>query len=245
VTSSETPVPKHRAAHRAERGDSTPRRTTGGSRRATHVAPRARTGRKVVRSATVASALASVATAAAVGGGMLSAGTPMMDAAGDLAAAAAGPSIATSATRLGADDLAARARVPVSRSDRRDPVDADKARALAQPGGQAVTGTESLSDDDPRTIARALLAEFGFSADQFSCLDALWSSESGWRVTADNPNSSAYGIPQALPGSKMSSEGADWATNPVTQIRWGLGYIRDRYGSPCSAWSFKSGRGWY
>ena len=194
-----------------------------------------------MRTATVTSGLASVATAVAVGGGMLSAGTPVLDAAGDLAAAAAGPSVAS----LSADDLAARARVPVSRNDRRDTVDADKALALAQPGGQAVTGTESLSDDDPRAIARALLAEFGFAADQFGCLDSLWTSESGWRVTADNPSSSAYGIPQALPGSKMSSEGADWATNPVTQIRWGLGYIRDRYGSPCSAWSFKQGRGWY
>ena len=57
-------------------------------------------------------------------------------------------------------------------------------------------------------------------------------SESGWRVNADNPSSSAYGIPQALPGSKMATAGADWATNPVTQIRWGLGYIQDRYGSP-------------
>ena len=89
-----------------------------------------------------------------------------------------------------------------------------------------MTGTENLADEDPRTIARALLAEFGFSADQFSCLDSLWTSESGWRVNADNPSSSAYGIPQALPGSKMASAGADWATNPVTQIRWGLGYIQ-------------------
>lgn len=195
----------------------------------------------MLRTATVTSGLASVATAVAVGGGMLSAGTPVLDAAGELAAAATGPSV----TALGADELAARARVPVSRSDRRDAVDPDKAQALAQPDGQAVTGTESLSDDDPRTIAQALLAEFGFSADQFGCLDSLWSSESGWRVNADNPSSSAYGIPQALPGSKMSSFGADWATNPVTQIRWGLDYIADRYGSPCSAWSFKQGRGWY
>ena len=176
---------------------------------------------------------------------MLSAGTPVLDAAGELAAAATGPSLAASVTPLSADELAARARVPVSRSDRRDAVDPDKAQALAQPGGQAVTGTESLSDEDPRIIARALLAEFGFSADQFGCLDSLWSSESGWRVNADNPSSSAYGIPQALPGSKMSSFGADWATNPITQIRWGLDYISDRYGSPCSAWSFKQGRGWY
>ena len=199
----------------------------------------------MLRTATVTSGLASVATVVAVGGGMLSAGTPVLDAAGELAAAATGPSVAASVTPLSADELAARARVPVSRSDRRDAVDPDKAQTLAQPDGQAVTGTESLSDDDPRTIARALLAEFGFSADQFGCLDSLWSSESGWRVDADNPSSSAYGIPQALPGSKMSSFGADWATNPVTQIRWGLDYISDRYGSPCSAWSFKQGRGWY
>ena len=99
-----------------------------------------------------------------------------------------------------------------------------------------MTRTEDLSDADPRDIARALLAEFGFGQDQFGCLDSLWTRESNWRVDADNPNSSAYGIPQALPGSKMASAGADWATNPVTQIRWGLGYIEDRYGSPCGAW---------
>jgi len=64
-------------------------------------------------------------------------------------------------------------------------------------------------------------------------------------VNADNPTSSAYGIPQALPGAKMASAGADWATNPETQIRWGLGYIRDSYGSPCGANDFKLGHGWY
>ena len=111
--------------------------------------------------------------------------------------------------------------------------------------GPAVSRTEDISDEDPREIAQALLAEFGFSSDQFSCLDSLYMSESGWRVDADNPSSSAYGIPQALPGEKMATAGADWATNPVTQIRWGLGYIQDRYGSPCGAWSFKQGNGWY
>jgi hypothetical protein len=184
-----------------------------------------------------------MATVVAVGGGMLSAGSPVMDAAGQLAAAATGPSVAP--RTLTADQLAARARVPVSRSDRRDAVDKGKAATLATVDGPAVTGTENIADEDPRTIARALLVEFGFSVDQFSCLDPLWSGESGWRINADNPSSSAYGIPQALPGSKMSSAGADWATNPVTQIRWGLGYIRDRYGSPCGAWSFKQGHGFY
>ncbi len=236
------------SSHRASRNDrasraepSTPR-ASGGTHRGSHAAPRDHaTARKAIKTATITGGLASMATAVVVGGGVLSAGSPVMDAAGDLAAAAAQPS----STPLTADELAARARVPLSRSDRRDSVDRGKAETLALGGGPAVTGSENIAEEDPRTIARALLAEYGYSADQFSCLDSLWTSESGWRVNADNPSSSAYGIPQALPGSKMSSEGADWATNPVTQIRWGLGYIRDRYGSPCSAWSFKSGRGWY
>jgi hypothetical protein len=90
-----------------------------------------------------------------------------------------------------------------------------------------------------------MLPQFGFSADQFSCLDSLWTKESGWNAHADNPSSSAYGIPQALPGSKMASAGADWATNPATQIKWGLGYIRDSYGSPCAAWGHSQAYNWY
>ncbi len=135
----------------------------------------------------------------------------------------------------------------VSRSDRRGEVDPAKARLLAQEtrsGGQS-TEKVDLGGGDPRTIAQALLGEFGFSSDQFSCLDSLWTKESGWNPYADNPSSSAYGIPQALPGSKMASAGADWATNPATQIRWGLGYIRDRYGSPCGAWGHSQSVGWY
>lgn len=141
-------------------------------------------------------------------------------------------------------------RPVVSRSDRRTGPDPRKAAALgSDPLGSdqpsALTRTESALDDDPRSIGRALLAEFGFSSDQFSCLDALWTRESNWRVNADNPTSSAYGIPQALPGERMADAGADWATNPITQIRWGLGYIADRYGSPCGAWGFSQANGWY
>jgi hypothetical protein len=163
---------------------------------------------------------------------------------------------------LGADDAAARGNEveadepdasaladrgeAVSRSsDRRTAADPVKEAALSVDGVKAVTGQEDLSDADPREIARALLGEFGFSADQFECLDALYTRESGWNVYADNPSSSAYGIPQALPGSKMASAGPDWETNPVTQIRWGLGYIQDRYGSPCGAWSHSESVGWY
>ncbi|GAA4809385.1 hypothetical protein GCM10025786_11830 [Nocardioides caeni] len=133
----------------------------------------------------------------------------------------------------------------VSRSDRRPSGETVKAATLVEAAPEAVTEERKLSDSDPQDIARALLTEFGFSSDQFDCLDSLWTRESGWRWNADNPTSSAYGIPQALPGSKMSSAGADWATNPVTQIRWGLGYIQDRYGSPCGAWGHSEAVGWY
>jgi hypothetical protein len=135
----------------------------------------------------------------------------------------------------------------LSRSaDRRDTADPLKAEALsAAPAGEADSGVQDLSDADPREIAQVLLPEFGFSSDQFGCLDSLYTRESNWNVYADNPTSSAYGIPQSLPGEKMASAGADWATNPVTQIRWGLGYIRDRYGSPCGAWAHSESHGWY
>ena len=89
------------------------------------------------------------------------------------------------------------------------------------------------------------MPQYGMSSSEFDCLDNIWSQESGWNVHADNPTSSAYGIPQALPGSKMSSAGPDWEDNPETQIRWGLGYIQSRYGSACAAWSYKQGAGWY
>ncbi|WP_176819076.1 lytic transglycosylase domain-containing protein [Quadrisphaera sp. DSM 44207] len=98
---------------------------------------------------------------------------------------------------------------------------------------------------DPRSVARALAAERGWGRQQFSCLDALWTKESGWEHTADNPTSSAYGIPQSLPGRKMASAGADWETNPITQITWGLGYIADAYGTPCGAWAHSERVDWY
>lgn len=93
-------------------------------------------------------------------------------------------------------------------------------------------------------IAMAMLASYGWSSSQFSCLDPLWQRESGWNVYAANPDG-AYGIPQAYPGSKMASAGADWQTNAATQIRWGLGYIKATYGSPCAAWSQEQATGSY
>ncbi|HVN10834.1 MAG TPA: hypothetical protein VMT69_01985 [Kineosporiaceae bacterium] len=97
---------------------------------------------------------------------------------------------------------------------------------------------------DPRSYARLLLQERGWS-DQFTCLNLLWDRESGWNYQAYNPTSGAYGIPQALPGSKMASIAPDWRTNPITQITWGLGYIAERYGTPCEAWAHSQATGWY
>lgn len=97
----------------------------------------------------------------------------------------------------------------------------------------------------PRGIGLEEAAKRGWTGSEWNCLDALWHRESGWNHRADNPTSDAYGIPQSLPGSKMASAGADWATNPRTQIRWGLGYIAGRYGSPCGAWGHSQSVGWY
>lgn len=110
----------------------------------------------------------------------------------------------------------------------------------------AAAGT---SVGDAQAYAKTQMKAYGWDDNQFACLVELWNHESGWNYTADNPTSDAYGIPQALPGEKMASEGADWATNPQTQIRWGLKYIKDRpdYGSPCAAWTLWQQRSphWY
>jgi hypothetical protein len=97
----------------------------------------------------------------------------------------------------------------------------------------------------PEQIAQRMLSQFGWSSSQFSCLQPLWEHESGWSVTAENPASGAYGIPQSLPGAQMSSAGADWHTSAATQIRWGLTYIHGRYGSPCGAWAHEESDNWY
>ncbi len=96
-----------------------------------------------------------------------------------------------------------------------------------------------------RALGREMAADRGWGDDQFQCLDNLWTRESNWRHTAANSSSGAYGIPQALPGSKMGSVGSDWRTNPATQITWGLNYIKGRYGTPCGAWNFFQNRNWY
>lgn len=110
-------------------------------------------------------------------------------------------------------------------------------------GSAAASGDNSVSG--AKATARSLLGNYGWGGDQFSCLEKLWQKESGWNYRAYNSSSGAYGIPQALPGSKMGSAGSDWKTSAATQIRWGLGYIDGRYGSPCGAWDHSTSVGWY
>jgi transglycosylase-like protein with SLT domain len=99
---------------------------------------------------------------------------------------------------------------------------------------------------DPKEIARQILKnKYGYGSNQFSCFNNIIMRESMWKVNATNSSSGAYGIPQALPGSKMATIASDWRTNPATQIIWGIEYMKDRYGSPCGAWGFKSSHGWY
>jgi hypothetical protein len=196
---------------------------------------RVRTG---ARSAVYYSGVAVVATGLSVSAGLSAKGAADDD--GTLVNLSAGKA------QLSEADLAAREQSASRTSgDRRTQAESLKTAALADSTGVAVTKTEDLTTADPRTLTKALMPLFGLETSQFSCVDRIWSQESGWNVHADNPYSSAYGIPQALPGSKMSSAGPDWQNSAETQIKWGLNYIKERYGSACSAWSFKQGHGWY
>ncbi|SEF17533.1 lytic transglycosylase domain-containing protein [Jiangella alba] len=119
------------------------------------------------------------------------------------------------------------------------------AEAARQAAAEEAARSLERAVEDPQSAARTLMADYGWGDDQFQCLDNLWTRESNWRHTAENPSSGAYGIPQSLPADKMSRFGDDYRTNPVTQIEWGLWYIEGRYGEPCSAWAHSESVGWY
>lgn len=112
-------------------------------------------------------------------------------------------------------------------------------------GGFTVPGNDVNNVAAAREYAFGLLAANGQSQGQQDCLLWLWNYESGWRTNAYNSSSGAYGIPQAVPGSKMATMGADWRTNYATQVRWGLAYIEARYGTACGAWDHVQSTGWY
>lgn len=145
--------------------------------------------------------------------------------------------------QLVAMDAATQVLVTVSR-----PATADPAELIAAQSDPA-SSSSAASPPDPaaaKQIAYNMLPGFGFDqTSQYSCLVSLWDRESGWVYDIENTSSGAYGIPQALPGDKMASAGADWRTSPATQIKWGLGYISQVYGTPCAAWDHEEAVGSY
>lgn len=116
---------------------------------------------------------------------------------------------------------------------------------MVAPEVPATPAAPAVAPGSAQAIGQELAAARGWGDGEFACLVPLWTHESGWRVDAANSSSGAYGIPQSLPGSKMASVGADWQTNPATQITWGLNYIAGRYGTPCGAWGSFQSKGWY
>ncbi len=119
---------------------------------------------------------------------------------------------------------------------------AGHARTPAPAGGAQISASSSSNV----ALGQRLAGGYGWgSGPQWTCLDELWTRESGWRMVCNYQGSGAYGIPQALPASKMASAGADYMTNPATQIRWGLGYIRSTYGDSCTAWAHEQADSWY
>ena len=237
-----------------------------------HAAPRrasashaARTalGRPVLATGIAAAVLSTGALAASVSGGTASAET--------LTFAVDGVTSSTSteqskteqadAVRVAADRSATNAQraVAAARSAQREQLAAArsaqrakvKAAALAKARKAAAAAERKRiianAQRDPKSAARMLMPDYGFGPGQWSCLERLWIGESGWNYRAENSSSGAYGIPQSLPGSKMGSVAGDWRTNPVTQIKWGLNYIKLSYGSPCNAlgqWNSRSPH-WY
>ncbi len=208
----------------------------------------------------MASAAAVLAVAGATAAGYASAAKPHTE----TASFTASPAAVAQATELSNDQIDTNAaladarRAGVQRASaltQKDKVAAE-AKAVALSRARKVAAARAAREEarqgilaraqsNPRAVGRLLVADNGWAEDQFACLDSLWTKESGWRWNADNPSSDAYGIPQSLPGSKMASIDSDWATNPVTQIKWGLQYIESRYGTPCSAWGQSQASNWY
>ncbi|MVA76310.1 transglycosylase SLT domain-containing protein [Auraticoccus sp. F435] len=130
--------------------------------------------------------------------------------------------------------------------DEAERLDAEARRAAAERRAAEEAAGYDLDLTDPRDIARELAAnEYGWTGEQWGCIDELITQESSWNPRAENPSSGAYGLVQALPAEKMATVADDWRTNPATQLRWGFGYIEDVYGTPCEAWSFHLAHNWY
>ena len=115
----------------------------------------------------------------------------------------------------------------------------------SKPTPTATSSTSGLQGYNATPAQARALAQQLVPAGQFACFDNIITRESSWNMHATNASSGAYGLAQALPGSKMGTVASDWRTNAVTQIKWAIGYMTSRYGSPCAAWAFWQNHHWY
>jgi hypothetical protein len=168
---------------------------------------------------------------------LLGIGSATPSPAGDPTAAAAAKA------RAKADAAAADASATAKRAN--DVVQRDQAASRSGTRSQYPAPSSCKEYTGNRAIGCALLLDAGFGLDQMPCLDHMWTKESNWNPKSTNKSSGAYGIPQALPADKLAAYGADWQTNPVPQIKWGLAYIKNRYSTPCGAWTFWQAHNWY
>ncbi|GAA2480495.1 transglycosylase SLT domain-containing protein [Streptomyces gobitricini] len=144
------------------------------------------------------------------------------------------------AKKAAADAEAEKARAEKAEKERKEREAAERASRDEVRSATSFAPQTSYSVAEVQAMARQMVP-----GDQFQCFSNIVDHESTWNYRAQNPSSGAYGLVQALPGSKMASAGADWRTNPATQIKWGLNYMNERYGSPCGAWSFWQANHWY
>ncbi len=242
-------TPRHAPRHAA------PRRR---GMRGTHAAPRRTPAlRPVLTSGVLAAVVGSVAVASAITEDTANAAqlTLAVDTTTTSASTEQSRTAVEDAERVTADRTAsnAQAAVVAAKNAEEEKARAEalaKKRARQEAKAAREAEREEIFDnakDNPKAAAKLLLPEYGFGSEQWSCLDRLWTGESDWRWWVENPSSGAYGIPQSLPASKMNSAGDDWRSNPVTQIKWGLDYIRSSYGTPCNAlsqWQARSPH-WY
>ncbi|MEU1615794.1 lytic transglycosylase domain-containing protein [Streptomyces sp. NPDC005722] len=162
--------------------------------------------------------------------------TQQVQAQSDAADAGAKKAAEESARKQAAKDASARKKAEEKAEADRKAKEASRAAERA-----ALVVKASYTVSEVQAMAQGLIGD----ASQYQCFSNIVTRESGWNYTATNASSGAYGLVQALPGSKMASAGADWRTNPGTQLKWGLKYMNGRYGSPCGAWSFWQANHWY
>ena len=120
-----------------------------------------------------------------------------------------------------------------------------QSKQVTSRGGTSVRATTGTKAEYQAYAKDLCINTYGWTENDFNCLVKLWERESNWNPNAHNKSSGAHGICQALPASKMASEGSDYMTNYKTQIRWGLKYIKNRYGTPANAWAHSQQKGWY